>query len=74
MDLNELKKKYADVAKESVLMAVKMDDPSPANKAALGKLIEMGFNLGWEAAITVSVNLPMKDVVDSYSKNKSEAK
>lgn len=68
MDMNEMKAKLCKQAIERIDSMLVMSNPDA--RGALRQIMEMTFEAGWEAALTMTTSLPAVELIDLLREKK----
>lgn len=68
MDMNEMKAKLCKQSIERIDSMLVMSNPDA--RGALRQVMEMTFEAGWEAALTMATSLPAVELIDLLREKK----
>ena len=68
MDMNEMKAKLSKQAIDRIDSMLVMSNPDA--RGALRQVMEMTFEAGWEAALTMATSLPAVELIDLLREKK----
>lgn len=68
MDMNEIKTKLCKQSIERIDSMLLMSNPDV--RGALRQVMEMAFEAGWEAALTMATSLPAVELIDLLREKK----
>lgn len=68
MDMNEMKAQFCKQAIERIDSMLVMSNPDA--REAMRQVMEMTFEAGWEAALTMATSLPAVELIDLLREKK----
>lgn len=68
MDMNEMKAQFCKQAIERIDSMLVMSNPDA--RGAMRQVLEMTFETGWEAALTMATTLPAVELIDLLREKK----